>query len=333
MALDPLLVAYQDPVTILNAFTRDYRTGNIVPDSRGVRSRTVEDAVRSIGQAIVMLGAKDPRMTSTGKLDGRLQLQFRCYSRQDPPPSHVKPIPVQVLRRLVCVAATSRDPELQAVADMIIIAFFFLHRPGEYTGTKSDSSPFRLSYANFSVGRTVFNTSTATDNDLAAATFVILNFSTQNNGVRGEKIGHGATGDPLLCPKETLRRRMIHLKKHEAPADTPLARFKSPRGHWLKVTPTKITDHLKTTVKLFAGTPLGFTHYDVSARSLRAAGAMDLLCSGVDHDIISLIGRWGSDEMMRYLHVQDEPIMRNFSKLMISHGNCNLLPHTDVPLY
>ena len=99
------------------------------------------------------------------------------------------------------------------------------------------------------------------------------------------------------------------------------------------MTPTKITAHLKATVKLFAGTHLGFTHHDVSARSLRAAGAMALLCSGVDHNINSLIGRWRSDEMMRYLHVQAEPIMRNFSKLMISHGNYNLLPHTDVPLY
>ena len=101
----------------------------------------------------------------------------------------------------------------------------------------------------------------------------------------------------------------------------------------MNVTSPKITAHLKTTVKLFAGTPLGFTHHDVSARSLRATGAMALLCSGVDRDIISLIGRWRSDEMMRYLHVQAEPIMRNFSKVMISHGNYNLLPHTDVPLY
>ena len=60
---------------------------------------------------------------------------------------------------------------------------------------------------------------------------------------------------------------------------------------------------------------------------------MALLCSGVDKDIISLIGCWRSDEMMRYLHVEAELIIRNFSKLMISHGNYNLLPHTDVPLY
>ena len=81
-------------------------------------------------------------MMSTGKINGRLQLHFRCYSRKDPPPSRVKPIPIQVLCRLACVAAASRDPELQAVKDMIRIAFFFLLRPGEYTGMKSGSSPF-----------------------------------------------------------------------------------------------------------------------------------------------------------------------------------------------
>ena len=65
VSLDPLLVAYKDPVPIINPFARDYRTGNITPDNCGVRSRIFEDAVRSIGQAIAMLGAKDPRMTST----------------------------------------------------------------------------------------------------------------------------------------------------------------------------------------------------------------------------------------------------------------------------
>ena len=36
VALDPLLVAYKDPVLILNAFARDYQTDNITPNSRGV---------------------------------------------------------------------------------------------------------------------------------------------------------------------------------------------------------------------------------------------------------------------------------------------------------
>ena len=72
LAIDPLLLAYKVPVPIFNAFARDYRTENIAPNSCGIRSGTVEDAVRSIGQAIAMLEAKDPRMTSTGKIDERL---------------------------------------------------------------------------------------------------------------------------------------------------------------------------------------------------------------------------------------------------------------------
>ena len=94
-----------------------------------------------------------------------------------------------------------------------------------------------------------------------------------------------------------------------------------------------IMAHLKATFKLLAGTHMGFTYKDVSARSLWAAGTMALLYSGVDNDIISLIGRWRSDEILRYLHVQAEPIRRKFSKLMISHGNYNLLPHNEVPIY
>ena len=173
--------------------------------------------------------------------------------------------------------ATSNDQELQAVTDMIIIAFLFLLRPGEYTFKKSDSSPFRLSDVTFSVGRTVLNTSTATDNELAAATFVILVFNTHKNGVQSEKIGHGTTGDPLLRPKEALRRHVAHLRQYGAPADTPLARFMKPRGRWTNVTPTIIKDHLKETVKLLPGTHPGLTYKDIYARSLQAAGTMALL--------------------------------------------------------
>ena len=179
VALNPLINAYKDPVPILSAFSREYMTGNITPNSRAVQSITVEDAVWSVGQALADLGAKDPWMTSTGKIDGRLELQFRCYFRQDPPPSWVKPIPVQVMHRLACIAAASNDQELQAVTDMTIIAFFLLLWSGYYTGTKSDSSPFPLSYVTFSVGRTVFDIVTATDNELSAAVFVILIFTTQ----------------------------------------------------------------------------------------------------------------------------------------------------------
>ena len=106
----------------------------------------------------------------------------------------------------------------------------------------------------------MFDTSTATYNDLAAATFVILTFSARKWRVRGGNWPWGHKGPPVF-PKEALRRRVMHLRQQNAPADTPLARFKSPRGHWLNVTPPKIMAHLKATVQLFEGTHLGFTHH------------------------------------------------------------------------
>jgi hypothetical protein len=46
-----------------------------------------------------------------------------------------------------------------------------------------------------------------------------------------------------------------------------------------------------------------------------------------------LVGRWCSDEMLRYLHVQAEPTMRGFSARMLQHGSFVLLPNNDVPCF
>ena len=119
------------------------------------------------------------------------------------------------------MAGASNDQDLQAVIDMIIIDFSFFLWSGEYTGTKSYSSPFHLSDVTFIVGRTVFDTATATDNKLSAAIFVILVFITQKNGLRGDKIGHGATGDPYCDQRRHCGVRWTTFEKM-APPRTPL---------------------------------------------------------------------------------------------------------------
>ena len=80
-----------------------------------------------------------------------------------------------------------------------------------------------------------------------------------------------------------------------------------------------------------SGENLGFLPKDVSARSLWAAGSMALLCSVIDTDIIRLIGRWRSDKMLLYLHLQAEPLMQGFSKQMVTHDNYSMLPDQRVP--
>ena len=98
------------------------------------------------------------------------------------------------------------------------------------------------------------------------------------------------------------------------------------------IKPADITSSLKLACDLL-GPQYGFTSHDISARSLRASGAMALLCAHVDSDIIRLLGRWRSDEMLRYLHVQAEPVMRDFASRMIQGGSFTLHPNESVPLY
>ena len=66
------------------------------------------------------------------------------------------------------------------------------------------------------------------------------------------------------------------------------------------------------------------------ARSLRAAGANALLLANFDTNIICLIGRWRSDEMLRYLHVQATPLMQDYARRMVAGGQYNLLPNAQL---
>jgi hypothetical protein len=57
---------------------------------------------------------------------------------------------------------------------------------------------------------------------------------------------------------------------------------------------------------------------------------MALLCARVDPDIIRLVSRWRSNEMLRYLHLQAYPLMRTFARRMCDAGNFSLLPDQDI---
>jgi hypothetical protein len=54
---------------------------------------------------------------------------------------------------------------------------------------------------------------------------------------------------------------------------------------------------------------------------------MALLCAGVDGDRIRMIGRWRSDEMYRYLHLQAQPaVMNGLAAAMLRGGTFRLTP-------
>ena len=275
------------------------------------------------------VGTDDPRLNTAGDIDFRLSRIISAWKKEDPPPNRVKPVPIQVIRRIAFLAQSTADQHYIAIADMIIIGFFFLLRPGEYTDSSSESTPFRLADVQLFIGQTRLNILEAPIQQLQQAQFATLEFTDQKNGVRGEIIGLGRSGDPYLCPVLSIIRRVLYLRSHNVHPHSPLVRVMNTPS---RVTAASITKVLRDCVT-YLGADLGFLPSDVSARSLRASGATALLLGKVDTDIIRLIGRWRSDEMLRYLHIQAAPLMQNYSRIMLNAGQYNLLPNHLVPCH
>ncbi len=101
LCCDPLLQSIEDPMPLLQIFASRYRVGILSPSRTAVKSRTVEGALRSVGQTIATLGYREPRLQPPGKLDIRLLQQLQAYSKEDPAPTRVKPIPLQVLQHII----------------------------------------------------------------------------------------------------------------------------------------------------------------------------------------------------------------------------------------
>jgi hypothetical protein len=213
---------------------------------------------------------------------------------------------------------------------MICLGFFFLLRPGEYTISPADSTPFRFCDVSLhTAGRKLDLRATPAD-QLLNADFVTLEFDTQKSGVRGEVIGLGRSGHRHLCAVISTARRILHLRQHHALSTQPLATYFE-AGQWHNVLSSDITAALRAAVTFIGPHLVGLSPSDITARSLRASGAMALLLSKVDTDLIRLLGRWRSDAMLRYLHLQAEPIMQRFARLMVTHGDYHLLPNSSVP--
>jgi hypothetical protein len=59
---------------------------------------------------------------------------------------------------------------------------------------------------------------------------------------------------------------------------------------------------------------------------------MALLCGKVDKNLIQMLGGWYSDAMIRYLHMQTQPIVQHFAAKIYNNGTYSFLPDETVPL-
>jgi hypothetical protein len=227
-------------------------------------------------------------------------------------------MPVRAVQVVVQHYRQQGTPLGAAIVDLIVVAFFFLLRPGEYTmasaRTPTRTQQFRRMDVRF------FRNGLVVPHSAPLATLlqcegVRLYLDNQKNSQRGSTMYHtAATGD--FCPVKALAHR-VHLLYTVDPLDAALPlSFVTIASH---VTSTHITRALREGVVLAGLLNAGYNPTRVSAHSLRASGAMALRLNDVGEDIIKKLGRWSSSTWLTYIHSQISSLSAGLSERMCIH--------------
>ncbi len=146
-------------------------------------------------------------MNSAKDIDFQINRMLQDWKKEDPPPAHsnsCRPSPVRDRTGPPSLPPDSDSHHLRAIADMIIIAFFYLLRPGEYT------APFTLGNVQIFIDPVASISLLLMPQSQRRNSFVPhlpLSFTTQKNGVPGEV---------FCCPTLAIAWRVLHLRAHGA---------------------------------------------------------------------------------------------------------------------
>jgi hypothetical protein len=195
---------------------------------------------------------------------------------------------------------------------MMWLGYFFLLRPSKYLCTTTKRH-FTLADVILHVGDREFRGHTITYHTLQHVTSVGFEFRLQKNGVSGDIITMGATTVPYVSPVKCVVRKLQHIRLHTSHQNTPLHFF------WdQQVTQRRTTDRILTAFLRLGAAQLNL-EVACTAGALRCTGATALLKSGISPEFIKLIGRWRSDEVFRYLHLQESQLTADLAQQVLGH--------------
>jgi hypothetical protein len=132
-----------------------------------------------MGHAHTRLGDPCPHKDSHGGIDFRIQSQIKAYTKDDASRKRVSsPHHYHHLYHIPIVGYTRWEEEM-AITYMIIITFFFLLRPGEYTGTASDDAAFKMKDVGLYIQGCKLDLFTAAAVEVKSTTSAAYTFTTQ----------------------------------------------------------------------------------------------------------------------------------------------------------
>lgn len=219
MGLDPLLqnTSYTIQVRAISGFAGRLRTG-YYGRGRQITAPAVTSTITAIGTTIALATGHNPTKMNGAqdKLVPRLSQMFQGWKKEDPPTIKKLPVGIDIPEYISLCSlrptATERD---RATADLILIAFYYLLRVGEYTvkGKRNNTKQtvqFRMQDVTFfkhdQQGVLRQLPRTASTQEIMTAHSATLKLDNQKNGWKGVCIHQETNGEPYHCPVRALGR-------------------------------------------------------------------------------------------------------------------------------
>ena len=208
-------------------------------------------------------------------------------------------------------------PQQQAIGDLIVIAYYYLLRVGEYTTKlrrkkKKRTRQFRAKDVTFfrcnSHGDLVPLRRNATASEILSADAATLRISNQKNGHAGACVHHSAIEDAtLVCPVRAVGRRYLHIREHGGRRWNQALLC----SYWDHVGKGNVTDGtiryaVKHAARMLDYPARGIPISRTDTHSLRSGGACALKLAGYGETEIKKMGRWAPNSQAFLEYIQQQ---------------------------
>jgi hypothetical protein len=167
----------------------------------------------------------------------------------------------------------TQSKRLHVVADLIVMAFFFLLRVGEYTPSSQVRRTIPLTETDVKLwhGHVEISHDSPLD-ELLAADGVTICLQNQKNGHKHASLHHYSSGDSVLDPVKSVAR-LVHSARACAPGAS-LGTFHDENGRPQSVSADEIRSTIRQGATLDNLEAYGYDLKRIGSHSLRSGGAM-----------------------------------------------------------
>ena len=265
-------------------------------------------------------GSYDPRRSTPGQhqLDKDFRSLFRQYSDSDTAPRSQHALPNSTIQWIIneYQAGSVRN---QTTARLIVLAYYFLLRVGEYTpaeNNKRNKRTIPLRKCDLRLFRKGVPLSLDADlPTLLQADGVTICLENQKNGKKDQTLYHDASDGPLMCPVKAAAHLIYQLRG--LPQDTPLGSYRDDVTSTLgRVQAVEIRAMIRLGASADRLDEAGYDLSRIGSHSLRSGGAVRLKLAGAKDSLIKELGRWSGDTFRRYVQPYIGPIARGWAARM-----------------